>query len=247
MWINKLLSAFFALFLFSSPAWAGFVQGKCLDAGSVSSSTLTFNSAVTAGNLLYAVVRYGSATDNYTSVADNVNAGNWTKQLTQVETTDGHTLYMVIKPNTGSGTPTVTVTFSVAATVRYCIAEYSGLATSTPVDAQGSVDKTVGCTSCAGPSVTTTNANDTLITGLATSNITNETASSSAGWTDEIKCCGANVNIAISDQTVSVTGAYQDTYSIGPVGDTIAIGTIALKLAAVPAGTPTRSLLGVGQ
>src|SRR6185437_3107077 len=67
-----------------------------------------FNSNVTAGNFLTAVVRIPATGGTYT-ISDNLN-GTWSQDKVQILATDGDTLIIASKANTAGGACTVTVT-----------------------------------------------------------------------------------------------------------------------------------------
>jgi hypothetical protein len=181
------------------------------DAGSVSSTTLAYLAAVTANHTLWTGVRYGGTTDNYSSVSDNVNAGNWTKHDVQNETTGGGCwAYYAQKPQTGAGTPTVTIIFTSAATVRWAIAEDTANLAS-PVDVSATADQGTSAGTVAGASVATANATDSMIAIFALQNGTG-ISGDSAGWTNRFAVPSAGAaKLYISTMDVTSTNTYSDT------------------------------------
>jgi hypothetical protein len=126
--------------------------------GTSSSKTLSFTKAVSAGDLLVAgITTNDGGTDPVNSVSDNLN-GAWTK-LASVAYGNGHVeLYYLA--NSKAGNITVTVNAAEAVT----IAEYSGVATTSPVDQSATKAGVVsGSSTTAGPTTSTAAANELVI------------------------------------------------------------------------------------
>lgn len=101
--------------------------------GTVSSDTLVYGSNVTAGSLLVGVFRCGSAGDPIT-VEDDLN-GAWTQAGKHTQTNDGNAvIYIFYRANSAAGACTVTATLTASAIFRWIISEFSGAATSSPLD-----------------------------------------------------------------------------------------------------------------
>ncbi len=109
------------------------VQGASKDAGSVSTSNLAFTSVITTGNSVVVSVRRGATS----GTVDKSNT--YTQDATHTQTNDGHTLFVYSCSNIVNAPQTVTITFSVAATMRWCQEEYVGnfALHGTPPHAQG--------------------------------------------------------------------------------------------------------------
>lgn len=120
-----------------------------------SSPTRAFAGAVSEGDLLVIAIRDGSdETTTITSVTDSVN-GAWTAvegPLDHGTATFRGWLYCF--PNSGAGTPTVTVNFSGAINGHLAVAAFSGAQTSATPDAEG----TSRTTSSSGDTTHTSNA-----------------------------------------------------------------------------------------
>jgi hypothetical protein len=110
------------------------VQTAGINAGSVSSQALAYGSNVTAGSLLVCGLRYATGGQTV-SVSDNVN-GSWgARKAVMIQTNDGNgTTEVWIFENAAAGATTVTVSYGVAATLRFAISEFSGAATSGAFD-----------------------------------------------------------------------------------------------------------------
>lgn len=131
-------------------------QARAVNSGAgVTSKTLAFSGAVTAGNLLVV----GTLSDTTSAVtfgcSDSVN-GTYTSIPASVNHTN-HSSALFYFPNTASGTPTVTGTISVSNFLILIIAEFSGCATSSPLD--------TGATPAAAASGNSTAPACTLVTG----------------------------------------------------------------------------------
>ena len=217
-----------------------YVQSK----NDAASASITFNSAVTAGNTLIYIVRIGANATGF-SVSDTINGSTgWTAQ-TVYETLDGHTLAMAYRANTAAGTPTVTGTWTGGGSTRTAIAEYGGVDAAS-FDQWGIVDRGNQPTIVISPSVTTTAANEVLIAaatagGNPTPADNAAGANPSTGWTIRENVGGGK--LWFSDVTVSATGTYQAAWSFPP-GDNTASGIISLKsTAAAAAGATTAEAL----
>src|SRR5438477_5590502 len=100
----------------------------------LSSDTLTYAAPVAAGSLLVVRARIGSGIAHTITVADNGNAGNWNAAVAAHLAGLGEVV-IFYKENTSAGTPTVTISWTdPAATLRWEIAEYTGVATSSSLD-----------------------------------------------------------------------------------------------------------------
>src|SRR6267142_6461731 len=100
------------------------------DAGTTTSSTLAFSAANTAGNFIGVAIRAGLSNQVFT-VTDS--RGNTYRKAVQFNVTldapNGHTTAIYYAENISGGANTVTVANSRSGTLRFAIAEYSGIAT----------------------------------------------------------------------------------------------------------------------
>ena len=163
--------------------------------GTATSKTATFASAQTAGNLNVVVIVNGSASNTtpsnlITSVTDTSGntyaaANTW---LTCASGASGAGQIIYRAPNinaAGAGANTVTVATSAAvAYFSVTIAEYSGLATASPVDVvAGNKQDGSGTSTASTGSLTTTVATDTLFGSIAFFDGPNSTPGLTAGFT----------------------------------------------------------------
>ncbi|WP_024516842.1 hypothetical protein [Bradyrhizobium sp. Tv2a-2] len=207
----------------------GFIQGTGGFSASNTSQAFTFGGAVTAGSCLALAMRSNS--QSITGVTDNVNgAVAWTQVRQTAWNALGNQLSVYIFPNTASGTPTVTATFAAASSVDFAIAEYGGVATSSPVDVSAIQYNDTAGTAVSLPSITTTNANDVLIGVYVLQNgvtwTDNVAGSTPNTWTNRI---GADGNIIWwNDVIVSSTGTYFENATLS-ASETYASCQFALK------------------
>ena len=124
---------------------------------------LTYTSAAAVGDLLVACIRSGSSSDDLTSVADSVNAGNWTRLAHVPAPGTNASVYMYVHIASSAGTPIVTPVFSGTPTCRMSIHCYGGNWDGTAVD-QGAGNAGTSTTPDSGN--ITTSVADTLIVGV---------------------------------------------------------------------------------
>ncbi len=134
-----------------------YVQGNTFVSAGTTSGGVAFSGANSSGSVLLVAARIGSITSTV-GCSDSVNGSYGAALLSRQQTTDGHTAYLFAFPNCASGTPTVTVTSSISASMRFCILEYSGAAASSILDVSNSAQGTG--TAIASGTATTTNAGD---------------------------------------------------------------------------------------
>ncbi|WP_024519390.1 hypothetical protein [Bradyrhizobium sp. Tv2a-2] len=196
----------------------GFIQGNAAFSASNTSQSLTFNSPVTAGSCLVVGIR--SSNTSLTGLTDSVNGSTQYSLVRQtLWNSSANNLNVYIFPNTAAGTPTVTATFAAATNVYWAIAEYGGVATSSPVDVSAIQHNDTAVTSLSLPSITTTNANDVLIgiyvtQGSAAQTWTDNVAGSNpVTWTPRLSAA-AEDEIYWVDAVVSSAGTYLENSAI---------------------------------
>lgn len=170
---------------------------------SVTTTTVAFPAAVSAGDLLVAVVRTGTAAA-VSSISDSVN-GAWTV-LAAVANGAGED-FVAYFVNSGAGTPTVTVNFGAASSPQISIAAFSNVLTASPLDQTGAGATGASGTSLAADSVTTTHANEIVI-GFFSQGAT-ETFSQSGAWAIVSGNGTPTARSVIVYQEVTSTGTYQ--------------------------------------
>ena len=199
---------FLSLFLLplKSQAAIAFVQANsCSTTGT--SLTCSYSTSIVAGDLLVAdVAPTNTSGSAYTiSVSDSRN-GAWTQSVQCFNAYDmqGNLFYF---PNSAAGSVTVTVTSSTSTTLKIAIAAYSGIATSSPVDVNGTCSTGVSSVkTVTAPSVVTSNANDLILNALSEGGTTGALTASSP-----YTLRNASFGAAFADQSVSSTGTHAGT------------------------------------
>ncbi len=184
-----------------------------------------FTSNVTAGSLLVCAVRFGTVGGTYT-ISDNLN-GAWTKDKTQLIATDGDTVIVASFPNSAGGAITVTANDGASGNQIYlAIAEFSGVATTSPVDGTPAGNNATG-TSATSNNVTPTQSGDLIFgaCGVANSN----TFTQGAGFTflDDAATGG---HLADEYQILAGSGATAATFTLG-ASDEYGCIAVAYKVA----------------
>ena len=196
----------------------------------VSTQSVKYVAAQTAGNLNVVVVGWNDTTATVTSVTDTsgnvyslaVGPTSWPGALTQ------SIYYSANITGAAANANSVKVVFSRSAEwadVR--ILEYSGIALSSPLDGVAAATGTAA-TSDSGPA-TTTNANDLLVGANMT---TGTTSAPGSGWTNRI-ITQPDTDIA-EDRIVTTTGTYRATAAVSS-GSPWVMQMVAFK------GAPTDS------
>lgn len=218
--ICSLMSLFgILLLLFSPPASATiqFVQQATANNQNSQNTTLSVTLPNTAaGNLLVAYVTPLPGQVSTISVADNGGNTYTAAASTFVEHSGAPcgnlTEEFFYAANIHGGSITVTAAIDVATGMGLTVLEYSGVATTAPLDAQAGTSDTTcpwnGTPTSA--SLTTTNANDLIISG-ATLTAT-DTWTAGTGYALRTGTSGPS---AIEDQAVSSTGTYTGTFTLG--------------------------------
>lgn len=228
-----------------------YVQSAQNDAGSVTSATKAFTSNNVAGNLIIVAVRVG-ATGRTVTITDSRNTYQ-PKDISQVQTTDGHEIFIFHAENIGAGANTVQVAISGgAATVRFAIHEYSGLALSGALDRVngGQAD---GATSISSGNVTTTVANE-LLFGFSGDSTSTTTYTAGASYVLREQIPAPNQTRAASeDRIVSATLVTDASFSIAPTTPTQNLSAIIATFRDINPQNPgygtsinTPNLMGAG-
>jgi outer membrane protein assembly factor BamB len=208
-------------------ASAAFVQGRATQVTSGTTASLAFSKANTAGNLIVVYVVW--ANPGTVQVSDT--RGDAYKAATARQTWGSNWSAQVFyAAGIVGGSNTVKATFGTAITsfgIMY-LHEYSGLATTLPVDVSASAAGTSA--SMTSGAVTTTQANDLLFAAGASDN----TVAQGTGYTPRLNNFG---NLA-EDRIVATTGSYAGTASQN--GSTWAMQLVALRVASGAAGPPAK-------
>src|SRR5882724_5318281 len=201
----------------------------------VSSVSVPFTGAQSAGNLSVVVVGWNDTTARVVSVTDT--KGN-AYQLAVGPTTVAGALTQSIQyakniAAAAAGANTVKVSFTVAAKypdIR--ILEYGGMDSLSPVDVTASATGTTATSST--PPAVTTNASDLL---FAANTVATWTTGAGAGWTNRV-ITSPDGDIA-EDRIVSTAGSYSATAPLGGAGPWV-MQMVAFKgISSAPPAPPT--------
>jgi hypothetical protein len=216
-----------------------FVRGSGTSATtSAATLALAYAAAVAAGNLLVAAAGWQSTTLG-ASVADSVN-GAWTSIPGAFASNGvaGYSSELFYRPNTGAGTPTVTLTVGGPVAFRLLdILEYSGGATGTPLDgSQGTTTTSLTPTM----SITTTHPNDLIVAHLLAAG----TGGPGTGFTQRVATAANETEDKLDS---GVAGASSVTAADNPAtGDNfVAAAFSQTNVGVVPTRLPRRSNVAV--
>jgi chitodextrinase len=217
------LSAFAAS---AADAAIAYVQSNWTAPGtSLTSVTVTYAAAQTAGNLNVIAIGWLDSTHQIQSVTDT--KGNvYAVAASPVVISGSRSQAIYYAKNiavAAAGANTVTVTFNGStAGPDIRIAEYSGLNTASPLDV--SVGASGNGTTLSSGSVTTTSANDLLV---GANNVAHTTTSPGSNFTQRLQTDNQNI---LEDRIVSATGSYSAGATQSPSGDWI-MQMVAFKAA----------------
>lgn len=221
------------------------IQTASINAGSVSSQPLAFGSNVTAGSLLVCALRYATGGQTV-SVSDNVN-GSWgARKAVMIQTTDGNgTTELWIFENAASGATTVTVSYGVAAILRFAISEFSGAATAGAFDTSAGAE---GTSNALASGAITPSANGALLycVGAVAAAATFTVGTDFAIPTNGVVPANPSGRLAVEYYIQPTAASHDGTFGINGSQNWSAL-LVALKPAGGAACTPTMTLLGVGR
>src|SRR5258706_1630653 len=210
-----------------------FVQ-KAISADNGSGTTVTVNiTAGTTGNLICGSV-VSNDPQTVTSVKDN-NGVTYNIVDNTDDAGDGVSMATFYLPNISGAPTSIIATFSASAIVtRIEVQEWSGVATTTPLDGH-IAQQTSGATVSSG-NITTTVGGD-LIYGSAISAISNTALTVGSGFTIRNSGQGSGFVRPMADesQIQSSAGTIAATFTSNPTTDTCIVAVMAFKAAAVTA------------
>lgn len=204
--MNKL--AGLILLLASVPCFGSivYVQSAITRKSNAGNPAVSFSATPTVGNLVVAAVAcYSASNCNVTSVTDN-QANTYTviaKNVAYFSTQATVSLYYTVV-TASSGTFTVTANLTASSDSTLAVAEYSGVAQSSPVDISTTA---TGSSTAATATMTTTNANDLLIqvVGIGGSGAA---PTAGSGFTMRQSSSGSlSESIGLQDQVVTTAGS----------------------------------------
>jgi len=202
------LVGFATLGVMASPASAAIalVQQKTNNSSSASSLTVTFttNVTTTAGNVLILVG--GSSTGALTGVS-GAGVGTWTKATSSLTNTKVEIWYGAVDVATNTSTTPVTATASATGAIYVSVTEWNGL--SLAIDQTAAQGGTTSPASA--PSITTTNASDLVVFGVADSSGNTYGTPTGGTWTALSPQITTPVAESVWYQIAAATGAFNPT------------------------------------
>ncbi|HLH29859.1 MAG TPA: SBBP repeat-containing protein [Terriglobia bacterium] len=216
------------------------VQANSIEGSGTSSVSTSFSANNSAGNLIIAAVRMSTT---YETVTVTDSAGNfYADAVSQVQTADGHQIHIFYAANIRGGANTVHASFSSTNNHPWlAIFEYSGIATTNPLDqvahAQGNdASPFTGL-------ITTTNANELefAITGMPATY--GGIVSAGPGYAMQTQDTGSS-RAAAEAATLSSTGQYAGRFNLSSSTNwTAAVATFQVASIVIPPPSITRSFL----
>lgn len=189
------------------------VQSNELNGNLSSGSTISYTSNVSAGNLLVLLAAQPSAANRQISaVSDNIN-GAWTMAVRGGVAGTTRQAEIWYLPNSIGGACTITITWANGTDTKDLLAlEYSGVATTTPLDVTDSIVGASNTNQQYATSSDTTSGNGSVILGVSALNGGNTGYSSTSGFS-QIASLNANVTFAeqIATGAVTTNGSYTIT------------------------------------
>jgi hypothetical protein len=169
----------------------------------------------TTGNLIAVTVSWDTNASSTYSCADT-QGNTYTIAVTRIDATSKQAVGVCYAPNIIGGADTITVTFGGGSPIfrRVVVSEYSGIATSSPVDVTTS-NVAAGTTAANGVtsgSATTTQAGD-LIYGSVNDTASTTTITAGTGFTQRASVNGADT--ASQDQVQASSGSIASTQTFG--------------------------------
>jgi len=185
------------------------VQHSSRDAGTASSTSVSFPSASTAGNWIGVVIRAGKSGQVFTVTDSRGNTYHNAIQFNEV--IDGTTLGIFYAENITGGVNTVSVSDTILGTLRIAILEYSGVALANSLD--GAAVANQGTSASPTVSLTTTVNGDLLLGEMSTANAAIFTAGS--GYTiEETVPAQPNTKLIVEDRVQTTAGSASASASL---------------------------------
>lgn len=195
-----------------------------MDGGSVTSAPLAFNSTTTAGSLVVVGVRIGA--NGRTITVSDAQGNSYSQAGTTIDDAQGDDNAIFYAPNiVGGTTDTVTVGISgAAATIRFAIHEYSGAATSSPLD-QTTGQAYSSTTTPDSGNVTTTQDNELLFGWLVDGDTVNDITSAGTGYNLREKLIVSVLKFGSEDKIGTTAGTFSAGFTL------ISSGAGAIRIA----------------
>lgn len=179
---------------YATPA---FVTGQ--SNGSTSTSTVTLTGNSTTGNTLVVLIGGYSTTESTTLSGGGVTTWNYTSNVVQ----NGQNMKWAYGYVTTGGSVSIT-TSNAPTDYAWCIAEYSGIASSSALDQQASAAVEFSTWS-SGNTSTTSQTHELLLGGIGSKGTFSASPTWDSGWTMRQH---PDNYLALADRVVTSTGAY---------------------------------------
>jgi hypothetical protein len=209
---RRIFDCFSLLLLFLTFPAGAFAQSSSItlvqhigkDAGTTTSSSLSFPNANTSANWIAICIRGGHSGEAFTVTDTN---GNTYQQAVQFSVTSdvpsGDSVGIFYAENIAGGANTVTVSASLTATLRFAILEYSGVATTNSFDSAAAAQG-LSVSPNSGTAVTSTSG-DLLLGAIVTGNP--ETFTAGSGYTTEERVPATYSKLMVEDARQPATGS----------------------------------------
>lgn len=228
-----------------------FVQSTSKQSSGVASDTLAYTSNVTAGALLAAVVSWWSPANGITAVSWAV--GGSATPVLAVENlvldpgSHNNKAAIYYAPNASAGAHTFQVDFAGAVDVSVAVHEYSGIATTTPLD-QTATAMTNATTSASSGTTATLAQTDNLVFGMTNHDTsgTIDITSSDVTIREEQQNNSTSECVGTGDKRVTATTGVSVTFGYGTAVDGAKVLAAVFKEAAGGAVAAPRGLLRLG-
>jgi len=242
----KRLIPLFALLLAAIPARATITETQVVtildQTASVTSQALAYGSNVSNPSLLVTIVR-GISTLTGITTTDSIG-NTWTKGTFQAFAAHA-SLQISWANNATSGADTVTITPNATSTLRIAIYEFSGVATSSPLDAQNNTQN--GTASPTAATSITPAANNELVIGAVAFDGTATFTAGASFTADGVVPAAANTKLFgerwIQTTATATTAPTTYTLTTGTNAWLEAIAVFKVAAAATGAGVKKRSKL----
>lgn len=219
------------------------IQHTNKDAGSAGSTTLAYGSNPIINHLLVVVVRSGNSSGSVTTT-DTIG-NTWANGTLQNLAGLGQSqLSYAVNKSTAADTVTVTLGGG-SATIRMAIFEYSGTATSNPLDIQANI--ATGTSTAPASSSFTPGANNELVLAFGAVNGAQTWTAGTNYTLEEQVPSGLGIGkLGVEDWIQTTATSTTGNFTLG-ASDTWIAGYAVFKSSGGAACTPTLTLLGVGR
>jgi hypothetical protein len=207
------------------------VQHTSIDAGTTTTASLAFKTNNTGGNWIAICIRGGNSSSQVFTVTDS-NGNNYRQAFQLGLNANGVTFALYYAENIKAGANTVTVSQTISGPFRFAILEYSGIATSSSLDATPATAQGNSTAPNTG-NITTLSNGDLLLATIITQNAGTFTAGS--GYTiEEFVPAEPNTKLVAEDRIQTTAGSASAGVSLA-ASDNWGAGIAAFRSAGVAA------------